>query len=60
MAAQTEPQWKVAVACGIHPTALSLYVAGKRVPHARHALALAEYFGVTPGQILDRDPLAVA
>jgi plasmid maintenance system antidote protein VapI len=51
------PQWKVASACGIHPTALSLYASGKRAIHERHAAYLAKYFDVDLDVILDRADL---
>lgn len=41
------PARAVALACGIHQGALSKYRTGDRVPHDRHATALANYFGVT-------------
>jgi transcriptional regulator with XRE-family HTH domain len=49
--------WKIAAACGMHPTALSLYASGKRAIHERHAAYLAKYFDVDLDVILDREDL---
>ena len=46
------PDWQVAAECGIHPSALSCYQRGTRVPHERHAAYLADYFDVTIEVIL--------
>lgn len=45
--ASGRPDWEVAAAVGIHPTQLSFYKCGKRIPHDRHAGWLAAYFGVS-------------
>jgi len=40
------PDWEIAVACKMHPSTLSRYRSGSREIIQRHAVRLAEYFGV--------------
>jgi transcriptional regulator with XRE-family HTH domain len=46
------PDWEVGAACGIHPSTLSRYRSGERVPHARHVVRLCEYLNVTEAMLL--------
>jgi hypothetical protein len=41
-----EPQYAIAGKLQIHPTTLSEYANGKKVPHWRHQLLLAKYFNL--------------
>lgn len=49
------PDWRVAQACGIHPTLLSLYKTGRRTPHAENVAKLAQWFDV-PESAITGDP----
>jgi transcriptional regulator with XRE-family HTH domain len=40
------PDWEIAVACKMHPSTLSRYRSGSREIIQRHAVKLADYFGV--------------
>ena len=46
-------QAQLAEATGISPSALSSYVQGVRYPRPEYVTALANYFGVTPGELTE-------
>ena len=42
-----EPQYRIAAACGIHPSQLSSYALGRHRMSIKHMRALASYFKCT-------------
>ena len=52
-----ESMFQLGVQTGIHPSALSKYIHGHRPIGERHANVLAVYFGVTPAQVRNEEPI---
>jgi plasmid maintenance system antidote protein VapI len=48
------PDWHVAARCGIHPAVFSRYKTGEREIPQKHAVRLADHFGVTVDEIRRR------
>lgn len=42
-----QPDWVIAAMCGMHPSVLSRYRTGSRQVGNRHAVSLAQHFGLT-------------
>lgn len=54
------PQYKIAQAAGIHPTALSMYEGGKRLPRSKAFFRLMDALGISGDDLLAAMSLAVA
>ena len=57
IASTGESMFQLGVQTGIHPSALSKYLHGHRPIGDTHANVLAVYFGVTPAQVRDQEPI---
>lgn len=52
-----ESQVNIAAATGISPSALSSYCTGARYPRPEQLCALADYFGISVGELTDDDAI---